>query len=332
MRASATRRGMSPLSVFGLILITLVIGGFACVGSLWALGVEMPWMKKAAPKPKPTGTPIFLSSRPIPAYTKVTRDFLFDAKTAEPSVGYFRPDHIKEHGFVTDVTKILGRVMARDKAAGYAFTEKDFFPEGTRPGVVAGIPPGKRMFVLPADKVTGMHSLKAGDHFDLIGTIQVDMKNSVPKNQVGMSGAAGTEPGKRAVVRVLVQNGAVVTPVSIREVPSAPQTPGHNDANKPKPVHEITVAIDPVEVAPLTEALALNAQLLGVARSGRPEDTGDTSVTPGPAPAPRFRQVETVVGPRRQILAFPKSGEGPQEPPSQPPPTASSKDVAVADD
>lgn len=331
MKASAARRGMSPLIVFSFILITLVIGAFATVGSLWALGFEMPWAKKPL-KPKPTGTPVFLSSRAIPAYTKITRDFLFDAKTAEPTVGYFRPDQIKEHGFLTDATKILGRVTTRDKAAGYAFTEKDFFPEGTRPGVVAGIPPGKRMFVLPADKVTGVHTLKVGDRFDLIGTMPVEAPKAAPKNRVGMASASGTEPGKRANVKVLVQNGAVVLPVSVRELPTPARSSAQNDANKNKPVHEITIAVDPAEVAPLTEALTLNAQMICVARSGRPEDSGESNVTPGSIPGSRFRQVETIVGARRQVLEFPKAGEAPVEPPTASPAAIPPKDAVVSGD
>ena len=47
-------------------------------------------------------------------------------------------------GIIIDPSKIIGRVMAHEKPADFAFTEEDFLPFGTSPGIAGGTPPGKR--------------------------------------------------------------------------------------------------------------------------------------------------------------------------------------------
>ena len=71
---------------------------------------------------------------------------------------------------------MIGRVVNHEKQANYAFRETDFLPPGTRPGMVAGIPPGKRSYTLEVTKIKGIQSLKAGDRFDLLATLPVDDK------------------------------------------------------------------------------------------------------------------------------------------------------------
>ena len=77
----------------------------------------------------------------IPAYTKVTRDYLLNAKTGDFVLKWVQPDKVPSD-LVMNVSKILNRVLAREKPAGYAFSENDFLPAGTRPGMTAGVPPG----------------------------------------------------------------------------------------------------------------------------------------------------------------------------------------------
>ena len=54
-------------------------------------------------------------------------------------------------------------------------------------------------------------------------------------------------------------------------------------------------------MAALTEALAIHAEVNCVARSGRPDDPGTSSVTPGSPPAPKVRTLETIIGGKRQV-------------------------------
>ena len=68
--------------------------------------------------------------------------------------------------------------MAHDKAPGFVFTERDFLPKGTLPGLVAGIPPGKRALTLDAGKLRGIDLLQIGDHLDLLAAVPVDRLQS----------------------------------------------------------------------------------------------------------------------------------------------------------
>jgi Flp pilus assembly protein CpaB len=325
MSPVSARRGLSPLRAVSFVVVTLVTAGVATVGSMWAMGIPLPFLAHkaaAAPLARKAGIAVLLSARPIPAYTKVTREYLFDAQ-GEPLVRYLTSEQVKKIGCITDVSQIVDRVLARDKRAGYAFTEKDFFPDGTRPGLVAGIPPGKRAFVLQGDKILGIHGLKAGDHFDLLGTLPVDWDKALARYRTsGMPDPmlaaqdSGSLP-KHASVKALVQNGVIVVATTIREVPVG--SGGQKGAPRTRPVQEITIALDPREVAPLTEALAVHAEVFCVARSGRPDDLGESSITLGSIARPQVQTLETIVGRKRQMLVFPRPGQGPQEPMSETP-------------
>ena len=62
------------------------------------------------------------------------------------------------------------RVESR-KRGQFCLQESDFLPPGTRFGMVAGIPLGKRSVVCEAKKIGGIHALQKGDRFDLVVTI-----------------------------------------------------------------------------------------------------------------------------------------------------------------
>jgi Flp pilus assembly protein CpaB len=310
---SVRRRGPSlgSLVLLAAVLVFALVAVAAVVYALWALGkIDLPFLTRAAPPP-PQGPPpgkvaVFVSAKAIPAYTKLTRDHIWDAKRNDFAVQWVTPEAVRERGFVTDFNKLFGRVLDHDKPAGYAFTEKDFLPEGTRPGVVAGIPEGKRAFLLDVAKVEGIHALKAGDHFDLVGSFMIDGKVQVSGHPYG-----GALPGsvsasgnvKHATVKVLVQDGIVVTPVAVRTHAVDPTKPPPKTPPKEKPVEEMTIAIDPSEVAPLSEALALKAEIMCVARSGRPDDDKETRL-PNPE-EPKVWVMESIKGKSHERLVFP---------------------------
>jgi Flp pilus assembly protein CpaB len=316
----AVRRGPSPVMVFTYIVIAIVLGFGATIGTLYALGVDIPFLPPhAVPKvaAKRSGVPVPVLSRPMTAYSTITLDSFFDLKTGEPQFFYSASkEEAAENGFITDPRELVGRVLARDKRAGFPFTARDLFPRGTRPGLVAGVPAGKRAFVLLAEKIQGIYGLKAGDRFDLLASLPVDMDKAMSKlkspNQTDLLiGGIGQSP-KRANVKPLVQNGAVVIPVVMREIPTG-TTPNAKTGKLPsKPVEEITIAVEPDEVAPLSEALAVSASIVCVARSGQPDDPGPSSMTPGSNPGPKLHTMETIVGNKRQTLVFPGTGQAPQ--------------------
>jgi Flp pilus assembly protein CpaB len=235
------------------------------------------------------------------------------------------------------LSDIMGRVLDHDKQPGYVFTENDFLPKGTREGIVAGIPPGKRAIRVLADKVEGLYGLRAGDRFDLVATLPIDGRGGTAQafNFGGVYGqqlalqAKLTNWQKQATVRVMAQNAVVVEPMATRQVPVFSSSLTQGATTRMKPVQEIVIAVDPDEVARLTEAIAVEAKISCVPRSGRPDDPID-SVTPdlrpvspftGPgtaafaassAPAggiqgaPPFSTVETISGTKRELTAVPR--------------------------
>lgn len=315
MRSPEVRRGPSMIATMTMIVVAVFVVGGLTLGSLWALGIIGPKenpQAEAPAKKKPEGTPIPLTGRAIPAYTQITREHFLNPKTGEEVITYRSEDAVKKAKILTKLSDILGRVLIHDLPANYAFRDEDLFPKGTRPGVVAGVPPGKRAFVLPADKVQGIHTLKTGDHFDLLGSTPIDLEKAMAKLKSPLPDSVlAQNSGKHAKVRVLVQKGVVVVPVMVREVPTGSAAQGKGGVLPSKPVQEVTIAVEPEEVAPLHEALAIQATLICVGRSGQKDEAKTKSVTPGSPPGPKIHTMEVIMGNKRQIYSFPTPGTGP---------------------
>src|SRR5437762_4819081 len=67
--------------------------------------------------------------------------------------------------------------------------------------------------------------------------------------------------------------------MTTRQIPVANNSMTQGLIVRTKPVQEVVIAVSPIEVAHLTEALAIGADISCVPRSGRPDDPYD-SVTP----------------------------------------------------
>jgi Flp pilus assembly protein CpaB len=283
---------------FGLLLLVVLAGA---AGTAWALGwVKLPGTEAAVvegPERQqgPPGTqPVPVSARAIPAYTRLTRDDILDAKTLQVRVAWLDPARLPPD-VVLEVPKILGRVVGEAKSSGYVFRESDFLPEGTQPGLVAGIPAGKRAMRIELSKIAGFYGLREGDRFDVLATLAIDATSKdLARLPVGQGGARQlaleaslTNALKAATVKVIVQNGVMVTPMETRQVPYTVNSLTQGTLVRTRPVQEIVIAVDPGEVARLTEALAVEAELACVPRSGRPDDPQD-SITPDLQPDPRL--------------------------------------------
>jgi Flp pilus assembly protein CpaB len=316
MRSAPSRRTRSPLKTFTLGVFALLVGAAATIGGLWAAGVELPFLKWGPDVRGMVAVPI--TTRDIPAYTKVTRDYVLAPNTGAPKYMYLPPAMAKQMGVITDFSQITGRVVDHDKALGYPFTEHDFLPKGTRPGLVAGIPPGKRAITVEVSKIQGIAALRVGDRIDLIASQPVDMQKAM-QGRGNALGISSVQVGlmaqtKQANVRVLVQNGALVTPVTTRLVPVFSSSLTQAGVTRTKPVQEAVIAIDPEEIAPLTEALAVEANITCVARSGLPDDPGPASVTPsGPSPSDKIVAVERIIGGNREVMFVPRGTGDPTD-------------------
>jgi hypothetical protein len=312
------KRRMSRLAIAVLAVGTIVFGGVGTVGTLYALGhIDLPFLHRTEQLP-PGWLMVPVSGGEIPAYTKLSRDHIWDPRKGQFSTVPMSPDTITPE-MIVDRNKIFGRVLDHEKPKGYAFTESDFFPKGTRPGLVAGIPAGKRSLTLEAGKLAGVFGLKVGDHVDLVATVPIDSKNGtrVP----GLSGTLAAQQQmatiqKRASVRVLAQDAVIVSPVTSRAKPIQSNSLTNGSQVRTVPVQEIVIAVAPSEVAPISEAIATQVDITCVARSGLPDDPGAVSKTPGADPIADMKVVDSISGKKREALVF--SADGSRVPPAPP--------------
>jgi hypothetical protein len=342
MRPVRSRSQGVPLKsvvLLGIVLVPIAVVG--AVGTLWELGqIDLPFLRKGEQIP-PGSMAVVVSAplpngKPIPAYTKLIREHVWDVRKDRLSCVYLTPDKITKE-MIIDLNQILGRVLKHDKPPGYVFTEQDFLPKNTLPGLTGGIPIGRKLITLDASKVEGFFGLQLGDHVDLVATFQIEM----PKGGGGMySSLFQTEAQmatmqKRARVRPLAQDAVLVTAEHIREKPTISKSLSQGTKVKMIPIQEVDLAVKPEEVSLINEALATDVKITAVARSGQPGDDSDTE-TPGSDPLSEFPVVEGIVGNKRGVVVFrPPNDLGPgnksrKAPHSKPPATSRHRQPRVA--
>jgi Flp pilus assembly protein CpaB len=280
---SRQRGSRARAALLGTSAIVVAVVG--TVATLVALGhMQLPFWRRTVDHTGMVRVPIRI--RPIPAYTMITRDYLMDPKTGELAGAWYLPERVPK-GVITDLTKILGRVTNRQKEAMYHFSENDFLPEGTRPGMAAGVPAGKRAMTIEASKLNGIYGLQPGDHFDLVASIPVDKLSSfggADWNRLPASAQSvphDDKPKQRLEARMLARNAVVVSPVTTRAKPVVSSSLTSGQQTHMVPIAEIVIAVAEDEVAPLADALGLTVAITCVAHSGRPEDKAVATLPEG---------------------------------------------------
>ncbi len=282
-RGSPTRFLLLGASAIGLGLI-------ATVGTLFLLGLGPFGGKRHVPHPGMIAVP--RSLRTIPAYAVVTPEDVTGPDTGD--MFFASHDQIPK-AVIADRRQIFFRVTSKQKEPGYLFSEADFLPKDTRPGVVAGVPEGKRAMTLEADKLNGVYGLQLGDHVDLVASIPVDKLSSfggADWSRLPASAQVQTAPRddktkeKRTETRMLARDAVLVTPVSTRSKSITSSSLTQGTTVRQVPVHEIVLAVDEDEVAPLNDAMGLAVEMTCVAHSGRPEDKNLHAVPPGMVAVP----------------------------------------------
>ena len=314
----------TALAVGGAVVVILVALFASGVLDLSAFRSKEPSTEGLVAVPTPAGV--------IPAYTRIRRDHLWDRRNNRLAVIYLPPQAVTKEMLV-NITDVLGRVLDHAKEPGYVFTESDFLPPGTREGLVAGIPAGKRAIRISADKVDGLFGLLTGDRFDIVATIPISAGRTGgqtfnfggPYSQEVALQAQLSNWDKQATVRVIVQSAVIVEPMALRGVPTLQTSLTDGAATRTRPVQEVVIAVEPHEVALLTEAMAVDATLTTIPRSGRPDDPADSTTpdlrpsspfsTPGdsdldsrlsPDEGDDFAVVETIMGQKRSLTAVPR--------------------------
>lgn len=308
IRPRQRRRSSSLGWMIALPILALLIGGTGTIATLLALGtVSWPWTVRPQ-GPPPGSVAIPAAAHAIPAYTAVKLEHLVDPNTGQIKWIYLPAGSVPPEAILTP-TEIVGRVVKRDKSAGYAFQEAEFLPKGTRSGIVGGTPPGKRALTLDASKIGGIHALKAGDHLDLLASAPMDdgeSRASRDQRELVLARDLAANAVGQADVRVIAHDGVIVSPVTTRGIPTTTSSLTEGARTTLRPVQEVVIAVDPTEVAPLNEAMALEMRIMAVARSGHPDDPGAASVTPGTKPKKSQSAfvTEVIRGERRQTLVF----------------------------
>lgn len=319
---------VSPRRPGGLITMspsTIVTIVFVAAAVFVAIVVGVPRLRSQDPSTAGL-IAVPTAATPIPAHTRIRRDHLWDRVNTRIAVVYLPPRAVTKE-MLLNISDIIGRVLDGEKQPGYVFTGDDFLPRGTREGLVAGIPSGKRAIRISADRVDGLQGLNAGDRFDIVATMPIDANNgggaspnfAGPYSPQLQLQAELSNWDKQATVRVIVQNASIVEPMLTRGV--ATIQGGLGVAARTRAIQEAVIAINPQEVALLTEAMAVDARLASIPRSGRPDDPVQ-SKTPdlrpfSPFTAPgdprlaatdsdRFTVVETIMGQKRALTAVPR--------------------------
>lgn len=294
--AAVRQRRRRTAAVPWLPIAAVVAAGLGVLSVAWAVGLfgGAGAPGPAAPPPGTVGVPA--AGTRIPAYAQIELEHLLDPRTGALAAVVLPEDSILE-GTITDPKQLLGRVLAQEKPAGRLFHESDFLPDGTRPGLVAGIPPGKRAMRIDATAVHGLVGLGAGDRFDLIASFQPGRGAARRLRTSAIRGSGAVDPSGQTDVQIVVEDGVVVQPLAARAVPGA------RDA---RVVQELVVAVTPEEVPRLTEALAIGARIDCVPRSGRPENGPANAAAPPPR-RPGVHVVDRIDGGRRELVAVPRA-------------------------
>ena len=138
MRPAPSRRSASPLKTGFLVLMTLLLGGGATVGGLWAAGVDIPFLKS---KPDYTGmVAVPISTQRIPAYTRVTRDHLLIPEKSIPKYVYLPPEYVKAVGPSRRIQQDHGPRDGPRKASGLPVQGGGLPAQGDASGARRGHP------------------------------------------------------------------------------------------------------------------------------------------------------------------------------------------------
>lgn len=328
------RRPRATPWLIAAVLLLLVVGGLLV---RLALGhsISVPWFDGPivlafGPQPgqaerrRPEGAlAVPMSVRQLPIYRKLSREDLIDARSGGFLLTYMTPEQIEATGALANVGQIIGRVLDHDKSPGYVFTERDFLPEGSRPGLVGGVPPGRRAVRVDAGLIDGLFGLNTGDRLDLLTARTIHFDDSTTPALGGVFGAqaqasaAARALSEQARVTTIVDDAVIVQTVQTRLIPVSSNTLTQGLQTRTKPVQEAVLAVRPEQVGALVSALELRQRLICVARTGQPGGE-DEAATPnqepevplwGTAGTPTgLRMVETLEGGQLGLRPVPRAG------------------------
>jgi len=187
----------------------------------------------------------YYSPREIPAYTRITQEMLMDA-TGNSQAKYVRPEEVGDD-WITSSEDLVGRVLAIDKPRNRVFTQQDFFPLGTAPGIAAGVPAGQRAVVVSPEQIRGIGKLNRFDRFDVF--------RSESFSQIVVSGGMVVQPARR----MMTEKEKVRADEGTRR-------------GSESDLLDVTLAVSPDDVDRLSRSLASSSPLYAILHSGHPDE------------------------------------------------------------
>ena len=284
MRSRQSTRRSFTRTAFLVVFMFLVVGG-GFFGVLWAAGYL-----EFAPETHEGQIAFPASAQPIPAYTKITQEHLINPQTQKLHIRWVEAATAQPY-MIRDLSQIMGRVAAHDISPNKILTESNLLPKGTRPGLTAGVPPGKRSMTLDVSKVPGLESLRRGDRFDLLTALPMRKEGKRDSNVKYGALLGGLKPPdtragrlqRQTGVKVLVRSGVMVAHTKGQEQSTeggnALVVPDARNRQTNQLAITATIAVDPAEVMPLIAALGLDVKIYCVAHSGHP-DSADADSFP----------------------------------------------------
>lgn len=304
-------RRTSRHSSGGLGTALLVVGTVFLIGltgaGLWAAGIFDSASAATVSRKGQIACPAL--AREVATYEKISRQDLINPQTGQLNVVWL-PEAAGKSA-LRDVAQIMGRVVSRDKSAGSVLTEADFFAKGTRPGIAAGVPPGKVAMSVPVERIAGLNLLQRQDTFDVVASLPAQDRQAGSNIEYAVLLGGIKPPDTRAGqlarqtgVRTLVQRGTMValtrgTKTSTTGAAGLSGLVGGKETRTTTST-QVTIAVAPQEVTPLTEALGLeDLSLFCVTHTSQPADENV-------APAPEFSSegLVAVPAPIRQVAAY----------------------------
>lgn len=320
----STRRRPSQSSTLPKLLISiLVVAGLGVL--VYGVANQMGWLSSES-RPNQAAKPSREGKVAIPrtlfalkAFEKVRREDVFDRELDDESFFWLPKSTVEKNPeWVTSLDQIINRVMARDKGKDFVFKKSDFLPEGSRTGIIAGVPAGKQGFFLDVEKIPGLRFLKQGDRFDLIASLPKESNDSNTEYGLLMGGikVRGGKPIPINGIRLLAKGAQMIALTTDRSMTTQgglelSSTDSNGRVSSRQRDERVAIAIDPEEAIPLTQALGDQLKIHMVAQSGQ----ADTQASPEinlkelvsfPANAIEIKAFEKI---KASHLAEPISGE-----------------------
>jgi hypothetical protein len=322
IRAKRTRRSGK---VVVPLLMAILIGGVGAFVTLTALGQinvdfgpiaslfgQAPADDQQADQPAsratepPDGwTAVLITTREIPPFTQITREFFRDPTSGDPTdlmYTIYPEEKLSEVRSSQSIGTIAGRVTRMTIAPLTVVTESALFPPGTRPGPAAGVPAEFSMLTIEANELRGIDSLLIYDRFDILATFPARASASRPatagrgiETLVSRDALSDVEAAPEPEVVLVAQGAMVIEPV-------------FKDEGSSRSKERFSFAASPDELASLQEALAHGATLRAVARSNHPDADRKGPLNLAmkkPADEPDPDGIEAIVGPDKKVIVVP---------------------------